>query len=68
MRLTESISMGIRAFSPAPTSINAPNFSKWVTRAGITSPGSKVSKNSALHRSCTARRERIAVKGPSSSR
>ena len=49
-------------------SINAPNFSRWVTFASITSPFLRLSKNSFLHFSCTLLRDSMANVLPKTSR
>ena len=67
MRETEMASIGSSATTPQPTSANAPNGSRCVTRAGITSPGVRRLRKARLHSSCAARRESRAVVAPFSS-
>ena len=60
MRATEMFSRGMRLVTPQPRSTNAPNFSRWVTRAGRTVPGGAFSSSHAMACSWAAR-ERMAM-------
>ncbi len=60
MRATEMFSRGMRLVTPQPRSTNAPNFSRWVTRAGSTAPGGAFSSSHAMACSWAARRERVS--------
>ena len=57
-RAMEMFSSGMREVKPHPRSTKAPKLSRWVTRAGITSPGALCSRSHAMACSWARRRER----------
>ena len=61
---TEIASIGISEGIPQPTSTKQPNCSRWVTLAGIISPGVKLSMYSDLHCSWTILLDKTAVSFP----
>jgi len=53
--------MGINDGIPQATSTKQPNCSKWVTLAGIISPGVNLEIYSLIHSSCTIFLDKIAI-------
>ena len=63
MRDTDRFSMPMSDGTPQPTSTNAPNGSKWVTRAAVTSPGRSVPSSQSCARCCAMVRDSQTVGG-----